>query len=139
MLACWAPYSSCIFAIIILNNFSESAHPSKNSGCFTGEAKVVVESGRIKNMSEVVLGDKIQAVDSTGKMVFSEVLMFMDREPTETRKFVTITTEDGAVLTLTSTHLVHTGAQDCEDLQASSATPCCCQTAGCGRETQHRE
>ena len=100
---------------------------------------MVVESGRIKNMSEVVLGDKIQAVDSTGKMVFSEVLMFMDREPTETRKFVTITTEDGAVLTLTSTHLVHTGAQDCEDLQASSATPCCCQTAGCGRETQHRE
>jgi len=96
---------------------AESAHPSKNSGCFTAEAKVVLESGRIKNMSEVVVGDKIQAMDNTGKMVFSEVLMFMDREPRETRKFVRITTEEGSVLTLTSTHLVHTGAQDCGDLQ----------------------
>ena len=78
---------------------------------------MVLESGRIKNMSEVVVGDKIQAMDNTGKMVFSEVLMFMDREPRETRKFVRITTEEGAVLTLTSTHLVHTGAQDCGDLQ----------------------
>jgi len=96
---------------------AESAHPSKNSGCFTGTAKVVTESGRTKNMSDVVLGDKIKAVDSNGNIVYSEVLMFMDREPREARKFVTITTEDGTVLTLTSTHLVHTGAPDCSHLQ----------------------
>lgn len=95
---------------------AESAHPSKNSGCFTGESKVLTESGQTKNMSNVVLGDKIQSVDSSGNIVYSEVLMFMDREPSEHRKFITLTTEDGSVLTLTSTHLVHTGAPDCNDI-----------------------
>jgi hedgehog protein len=95
---------------------AESAHPSKNSGCFTGEGKVVTESGEAKNMSQVVPGDMIQAVDASGNIVYSEVLMFMDREPSEHRKFVTITTEAGVVLTLTATHLVHTGGPDCDHL-----------------------
>jgi len=95
---------------------AESAHPSKNSGCFTAEAQVMTESGETKKMSSVVLGDRIQSVDSSGNLVYSEVLMFMDREPTEERKFVKLTTEDGSVLTLTDTHLVYKGDPDCNEL-----------------------
>ena len=76
----------------------------------------MTESGETKKMSSVVLGDKIQSVDSNGNLVYSEVLMFMDREPTEERKFIKLTTEDGSVLTLTDTHLVHKGDPDCNEL-----------------------
>ena len=63
--------------------FSESAATDKHSGCFTAESKVVREDGRRLNMSEVSLGDRVQSVDSLGNIVYSEVLMFLDREPEE--------------------------------------------------------
>ena len=107
-------------AILILCYITESAATDKHTGCFTGQSKVVLEDGRQKNMSQLALGDKIQSVDSQGNLVYSEVLMFLDREPEERTRFVTLKTEDGAVLTLTASHLVYAGAPDCWDLQCMS-------------------
>ena len=67
-------------------------------------------------MSQVRLGDRIQSVDGQGNLVYSEVLMFLDREPEERSRFVVLRTEEGAVLTLTSSHLVYAGAADCRQL-----------------------
>ena len=76
-----------------------------------------LEDGSEKNMSQVRLGDKLQSVDGQGNLVYSEVLMFLDREPEERSRFVTLRTEEGTELTLTSSHLVYAGAPDCGSLQ----------------------
>merc|ERR1719225_2621416 len=60
---------------------AESAATDKHTGCFTAQSKVVLEDGRERNMSQVRLGDRIQSVDGQGNLVYSEVLMFLDREP----------------------------------------------------------
>ena len=78
---------------------------------------MVLEDGREKNMSQVRLGDRVQSVDSEGNLVYSEVLMFLDREPEERSRFVELRTEEGAVLTLTASHLVYAGAPDCRQLE----------------------
>ena len=99
---------------------TESAATDKHTGCFTGQSKVVLEDGRQKNMSQVTVGDRIQSVDAQGNIVYSEVLMFLDREPEEKTRFVNLKTEDGASLALTASHLVYAGAPDCWDLQCMS-------------------
>ena len=86
---------------------SEATSPSKNGGCFTGESTVMTSSGARKEMKDVEIGDEILTVNSAGDFEFSPVLLFLDRDPEETRKFVEITTETGAKLTLTPTHLVY--------------------------------
>ena len=100
---------------------TESAHPGQQSGCFPASAKVVASTG-IKSMEEVRPGDRLQAVASDGSLVFSEVLMFLDRSPKEVRRYVTIKTERGRTLTLTSTHLVYTGDRWCDELSCMRAT-----------------
>ena len=68
-------------------------------------------------MSQVRLGDRIQSVDGEGNIVYSEVLMFLDREPEERSRFVRLKTEDGSELSLTASHLVYSGGPDCRSLE----------------------
>ena len=103
-------------------NISESAATDKHTGCFTAQSKVVLEDGRRINMSQVMVGDMVQSVDSTGNVVYSEVLMFMDREPEERMRFITITGDDGRQVTLTPSHLIFTGKPDCGNLECMEAT-----------------
>ena len=100
---------------------TESAHPGQQSGCFPASATVVTSNG-LKRMEEVRPGDKLQAVASDGSIVFSEVLMFLDRSPKEVRRYVTLKTERGRTLTLTSTHLVYAGDRWCDELSCMRAT-----------------
>lgn len=52
------------------------------------------------------LGERIAALDSRGDVVYSEVIAFLDRSPSERRQFIRLTTKSGRVLTLTPAHLV---------------------------------
>ena len=99
----------------------ESAHPGQHGGCFPASAKVLTSRGT-KQMSQLRPGDNIQAVDSTGALVYSEILMFLDRSPSEVRKFVTLVTEGGRRLTVTPAHLVFAGPGGCQDLSCMEAT-----------------
>ena len=73
-------------------------------------------------MAELVPGDRVQAVANDGSIVFSEVLMFLDRSPMEVRRFVTLKTEGGRTLTLTETHLVFSGPRWCDEVGCMEAT-----------------
>lgn len=60
-----------------------------------------------KPLSELRVGDSVLARDSSsGSLVFSEVLMFIDRDPEERRQFLSVRTAANRTLTLTPTHLV---------------------------------
>lgn len=79
----------------------------KSGGCFPGGSLVETENGGRKRLDEVRLGERIAALDPrTGDVVYSEVIAFLDRSPSERRQFVRLTTASGRALTLTPAHLV---------------------------------
>ena len=59
-------------------------------------------------MSDVHIGDQLASVDSSGSVVYSPVLLFLDRDAQEERNFVVLSTGNGTQLTLTPSHLIYT-------------------------------
>lgn len=58
-------------------------------------------------LSELRVGDQVLARDqASGALVYSEVLMFIDRMPDERRQFLRLRTAGNRTLTLTPAHLV---------------------------------
>ncbi|XP_019869702.1 indian hedgehog B protein [Aethina tumida] len=85
---------------------SESSS-GKYGGCFPGDTTVQTSTGVRRNLSDLQIGEKILAKDpSTGDLVYSEVLMFLDYDPQDEREFQHVTLRSGRTLTLTGTHLV---------------------------------
>lgn len=88
----------------------ESSQAVKYGGCFSGNGTVQTSTGEMKKLSEVEIGEYVLAVDqATGKLVYSEVILFLDRNTEERREFLRVHTESGRTLTLTQTHLVLKG------------------------------
>lgn len=52
------------------------------------------------------VGERILSVNSNGETVFSEVIMFLDRDTNQTREFVQIKTSGGATIRTTPAHLL---------------------------------
>ena len=70
------------------------------------------DGSRLK-LSQLKVGDSVLSVNSaSGELEFSPIILFLDRDPKETRQFLTIQTESGHSLTLTPTHLIYTSAGD---------------------------
>jgi hedgehog protein len=88
----------------------ESSQAARHGGCFPPESTVLSESGSVKKLSELSVGDRIQSMDSQGRLVFSPVLLFLDRDLTEERDFVQLQSADGASVTMTASHLIYTVA-----------------------------
>ena len=57
-------------------------------------------------MHDLQIGERVLSVDASGNTVYSEVMMFLDRETNQTREFVHIRTDGGATLTVTPAHLI---------------------------------
>ncbi|XP_066581920.1 sonic hedgehog protein-like [Prorops nasuta] len=85
---------------------SESSSAGKSGGCFPARSLVRTSEGEQKRLDEVQVGERIAALDSRGKIVYSEVIAFLDRQPSERRQFVRLSTESKQELTLTPSHLV---------------------------------
>ncbi|XP_014216356.1 sonic hedgehog protein [Copidosoma floridanum] len=86
---------------------SESSSAGKSGGCFPGSSFVRTSDGRTRRLDEVRLGDKVAALDrSSGEVVYSEVIAFIDRQPDARRQYMRLTTTSGHVLKLTPQHLV---------------------------------
>lgn len=75
-------------------------------GCFTPESTAQLESGARKELSKLAVGDRVLSMDSNGRAVYSEVILFMDRNLDQMETFVQLHTDGGAVLTVTPAHLI---------------------------------
>ena len=76
-----------------------------------------MESGAIKQISEVVVGDRVLAYSTkTQSAVFSSVVAVPHNKNNKVAEFIQITTESGKVIKMTSEHLI----QSCESLVAAS-------------------
>ncbi|KAM7364401.1 hedgehog signaling protein [Cochliomyia hominivorax] len=85
---------------------SDSSHTPHDSGCFTKDSSVLLENGERKAMSDLVIGDRVLSMNDKGEAIFSEIILFMDRNLDLPQEFVQLTTDSGAQLTVTPAHLV---------------------------------
>uniref|UniRef100_A0A087XU99 Hedgehog protein n=1 Tax=Poecilia formosa TaxID=48698 RepID=A0A087XU99_POEFO len=88
---------------------SEHSVAAKTGGCFPGDAQVTIEGGRIKQMRDLLPGDRVLASSSTdvhAPLLYSPVVSFLDRQPNATRTFYVIGTDGGHNITLTAAHLI---------------------------------
>lgn len=91
-----------LFSSLVL----DSSQASHSSGCFALDSTVQTESGEIRRLSQLKVGEKILSVNSDGETVFSEVIMFLDRDIKQTREFVQIKTSGGSSVRTTPAHLL---------------------------------
>lgn len=84
----------------------DSSQASHSSGCFASDSTVQTETGEIRRLSQLKVGEKVLSVNSNGETVFSEVIMFLDRDVNQTREFVQIKTSGGATIRTTPAHLL---------------------------------
>ncbi|KAK7168801.1 hypothetical protein R3I93_004948 [Phoxinus phoxinus] len=102
---------------------SENSVAAKTGGCFPASALVTVEDGSVKTMDRLQPGEKVLASsesDGSGMLIYSEVIAFLDRDPSAEKQFYTIETDSGAKLSLTAAHLLFVSEGNCSGLVASA-------------------
>lgn len=62
--------------------------------------------GSILRLEELRIGDRVLALDTTGRFTYSEVILFLDRNPEQRREFLHLRTASGRTLTVTPSHLL---------------------------------
>lgn len=92
--------------LILFHLFVDSTQASHSSGCFASDGTVQTESGEMISLKDLQVGDRVLSINSEGATIFSDVIMFLDRELNQTREFVQIKTDGGAELRVTPAHLV---------------------------------
>lgn len=86
----------------------DSSQAAHQTGCFTGDSTAQLETGEMRVLSELRVGDKVLSMDNDGQLKYSEVFMFLDRDEQQKREFVRIETDDGSSITATPSHLIYT-------------------------------
>ncbi|XP_074154821.1 indian hedgehog protein [Sminthopsis crassicaudata] len=102
---------------------SEHSAAAKTGGCFPAGARVRLENGAQVALSALQPGDRVLAMGEDGNPTFSDVLIFLDREPDIQRAFHVIETLDPPRrLALTPAHLLFTADNHTEPATGFRAT-----------------
>ena len=82
-------------------------------GCFRSNSTVRLEDGKTATMESLRIGDRVESVDRSGRITYSEVLMFLDNKPKvkDVQYFVIETDKPRVKLLLTKSHLVYVKRQ----------------------------
>ncbi|KAK5874816.1 hypothetical protein CesoFtcFv8_027367 [Champsocephalus esox] len=123
---------------------SDHSVAAKSGGCFPGDASVTLSSGEQKSLSDLRPGERVLTVgNDTGESIYSEVLLFLDRDLVTRTLFHTLHTESGARVSLTAAHLVFVSEGNCTEgmlprglrsVYASDAEPGQCVVVQAGGE-----
>ncbi|XP_036453526.1 sonic hedgehog protein A [Colossoma macropomum] len=99
---------------------AENSVAAKSGGCFPGTSQVQLKDGRKKAVMDLKPGDTVLAADEAGKLVYSDFVMFTDRDPSTRRVFYVIETK-AQKITLTAAHLIFILDNSTSDVQAMRA------------------
>ena len=87
---------------------TDSSEAARSGGCFPSDSVVSMETGGRRTLNELRVGDRVQAINSQGETIFSDVIMMLDRKPLQNTLFYVIETEDvHFTATLTPQHLIY--------------------------------
>uniref|UniRef100_A0A3P9HQ07 Hedgehog protein n=2 Tax=Oryzias latipes TaxID=8090 RepID=A0A3P9HQ07_ORYLA len=85
---------------------AENSVAAKSGGCFPGSSTVTLENGTERPVKDLQPGDRVLAADYDGNPVYTDFIMFIDRDSSTSRIFYVIETESGQKVTLTAAHLL---------------------------------
>ncbi|CAH1775595.1 unnamed protein product [Owenia fusiformis] len=86
---------------------SDSSIAIKSGGCFPGTSLLTTKDGSTKTMSDLRPGDNVLTVTSSGELVYSPVISFLDRDKSQPNLYYTLHTESAKSITLTPSHLIY--------------------------------
>jgi Hint module len=86
-----------------------STTSTSSKSCFAGSETLIMESGGVRAMSSIRLGDRVLAANARGENRFSEVVFIPHGANKDEATFVYITTETGRDLKLTKNHVLPAG------------------------------
>jgi hypothetical protein len=75
-------------------------------GCFPAEATVRLESGGVKPMQDLAIGDRVQVAGWDGSLRYEDVYMFTHRDRNQSGRAVELALASGHRLTLSPRHFV---------------------------------
>ena len=84
---------------------------------FLGQGMAQLDTGDVIPISDVTVNDKVLALDEEGRLVYSEVYMFLHRDNETREDYVIIETDTSKTLSLTPTHLIHVTDTATDDIQ----------------------
>ena len=77
--------------------------------CFAGSETVHLESGEVRVMSDVRVGDRVLAADAAGRTSYSDVVFVPHRANNDDALFTLITTASGRDIKMTPSHIILAG------------------------------
>ena len=111
-----------VYYICTSLSFTDSSIATKNGGCFASSGRVLLEGGSSLPMSDLAVGDRVMTMDSSGELVYDDVMMFLHKDEERETLFMSLETESGKRITLTPNHLIHTGDSGDNDVRDISPT-----------------
>jgi Hint module len=88
---------------------SGSGSSSSSKDCFAGSETLILESGGLRAMSSVRVGDRVLAANAKGEARFSEVVFIPHGANKDEATFIYAITENGRDLKLTKNHVLPAG------------------------------
>jgi Hint module len=88
---------------------TSSSSSSKEKSCFAGSETLSLESGEVKAISDVRVGDRVLAADAAGRTSYSDVVYVPHVANSDDALFTHITTASGRDIKMTPSHILSAG------------------------------
>ena len=88
---------------------ASSTAASSSKGCFAGSETLNLESGEMRPISDIRVGDRVLAADAAGQTSYSDVVFVPHRANNDDALFTHITTTSGRDIKMTPSHIILAG------------------------------
>ena len=104
-------YSPAVFSSSAypLSPLLETEYDGGQKGCFAGSETLHLESGEVRFISDIRVGDRVLAADAAGRMAYSDVVFVPHKANNDDALFTHITTASGRDIKMTSSHIILAG------------------------------
>jgi hypothetical protein len=82
---------------------------SAEKACFAGSETLSLESGEVRAISDVRVGDRVLSADAAGRTSYSDVVFVPHRANSDDALFTHITTASGRDIKMTPSHIILAG------------------------------
>ena len=105
---CYLKYSYSTYTPTTSSSSSKSSSDKQNA-CFAGSETLSLESGEVRAISDVRVGDRVLAADAAGRTSYSDVVYVPHRANSDDALFTHITTASGRDIKMTPSHIILAG------------------------------
>ena len=88
---------------------TSSVTTSKVKACFAASETLLLESGEVRSIADVSVGDRVLTADAAGRTSYSDVVFVPHRANNDDALFTHITTTSGRDIKMTPSHIILAG------------------------------